>query len=116
MPTPRDTGDPEFAAYAHPDRFVSTAWPAENLGRTPEDRAALEALYTTGDAHLDPAQPTITHCHTGERSSHTWFVLTHLLGLPEVRNYDGSWTERGNPARVPSAVGSEPGAVTGVAR
>lgn len=76
------------------------------------DRAALEALYLTGGARLDPSQPTITYCRIGERSSHTWFVLTHLLGLPDVRNYDGSWTEWGNAVRVPIAVGSEPGEVT----
>ncbi|GAA0298148.1 sulfurtransferase [Kineococcus aurantiacus] len=76
-----------------------------------KDRAALEALYTTGGAHLDPDQPTIAYCRIGERSSHTWFVLTHLLGLPDVRNYDGSWTEWGNAVRVPIAVGAEPGQV-----
>ncbi|WP_432544045.1 sulfurtransferase [Kineococcus sp. SYSU DK002] len=77
-----------------------------------KDRAALEALYTTGGAHLDPTRPTIAYCRIGERSSHTWFVLTHLIGLPDVRNYDGSWTEWGNTVRVPIAVGAEPGGVT----
>ena len=38
----------------------------------------------------------IAYCRIGERSSHTWFVLTHLLGYPNVRNYDGSWTEWGS--------------------
>ena len=50
----------------------------------------------------------VVYCRIGERSSHTWFVLTHLLGLPGVRNYDGSWTEWGNAVRVPVAVGSNP--------
>jgi 3-mercaptopyruvate sulfurtransferase SseA len=43
----------------------------------------------------------------GERSSHTWFVLTHLLGFDTVRNYDGSWTEWGNAVRVPIEVGAK---------
>ncbi|KJR07422.1 sulfurtransferase [Gordonia sihwensis] len=72
-------------------------------------RAELEDVY----AGLDPATPTIAYCRIGERSSHTWFVLTHLLGFENVRNYDGSWTEWGNRVRVPIAVGDEPG--TGVA-
>ena len=51
----------------------------------------------------------IAYCRIGERSSHTWFVLTYLLGYPNVRNYDGSWTEWGNMVRVPIAVGEDPG-------
>src|SRR5947208_9080902 len=54
----------------------------------------------------------IAYCRIGERSSHTWFVLTHLLGYPQVRNYDGSWTEWGNLVRVPIAKGPEPGGLT----
>ncbi|HNM96044.1 MAG TPA: sulfurtransferase, partial [Mycobacterium sp.] len=42
-------------------------------------------------------------------SSHTWFVLTYLLGIPGVRNYDGSWTEWGNTVRVPIVAGEQPG-------
>jgi thiosulfate/3-mercaptopyruvate sulfurtransferase len=53
----------------------------------------------------------IAYCRIGERSSHTWFVLTHLLGYPQVRNYDGSWTEWGNLVRAPVAQGSEPGGI-----
>ena len=44
---------------------------------------------------------SIAYCRIGERSSHTWFVLTYLLGYPNVRNYDGSWTEWGSLVRVP---------------
>ncbi|MCL2532570.1 MAG: rhodanese-like domain-containing protein, partial [Nocardiaceae bacterium] len=55
----------------------------------------------------------IAYCRIGERSSHTWFVLTHLLGYPNVRNYDGSWTEWGNVVRVPIVKGDEPGVVPG---
>ncbi len=62
-------------------------------------REELEQLYKskgiTGDV------PVITYCRIGERSSHTWFVLTYLLGYPDVRNYDGSWTEWGNLVRTP---------------
>src|SRR5205085_2872781 len=43
----------------------------------------------------------IVYCRIGERSSHTWFVLQYLLGYPNVRNYDGSWTEWGNLVGVP---------------
>jgi thiosulfate/3-mercaptopyruvate sulfurtransferase len=54
----------------------------------------------------------ITYCTIGERSSHTWFVLTHLLGYQHVRNYDGAWTEWGNLVGVPVAKGNEPGTLT----
>ena len=70
-------------------------------------RAELDEIY----AGFDPAEPTIAYCRIGERSSHTWFVLTHLLGFDKVRNYDGSWTEWGNRVRVPIVVGDEPGGV-----
>ena len=50
---------------------------------------------------LSPDDDVIAYCRIGERSSHTWFVLRHLLGYPQVRNYDGSWTEWGNDVRVP---------------
>ncbi|GIT80257.1 sulfurtransferase [Leifsonia sp. LS1] len=73
-------------------------------------RADLEAIYL-GDAGLEPGDDVIAYCRIGERSSHTWFVLTHLLGFENVRNYDGSWTEWGSAVRVPIATGSEPGEV-----
>ena len=50
---------------------------------------------------LTKDRPVVTYCRIGERSSHTWFVLTYLLGFPEVENYDGSWTEWGNLVRAP---------------
>ncbi len=75
-------------------------------------RAELEAIYA-GEAGLSPDDDVVVYCRIGERSSHTWFVLTHLLGYPTVRNYDGSWTEWGNTVRVPIATGSEPGRVPG---
>jgi thiosulfate/3-mercaptopyruvate sulfurtransferase len=62
--------------------------------------ADLRALYE-GEIGLKESDDVIAYCRIGERSSHTWFVLTHLLGYPKVRNYDGSWTEYGNAVRVP---------------
>jgi thiosulfate/3-mercaptopyruvate sulfurtransferase len=50
---------------------------------------------------VDPNRSTIAYCRIGERSSHTWFVLSYLLGLKDVRNYDGSWTEYGSVIGVP---------------
>jgi thiosulfate/3-mercaptopyruvate sulfurtransferase len=50
---------------------------------------------------VDAARPTIAYCRIGERSSHTWFVLKYLLGLNDVRNYDGSWTEYGSMVGLP---------------
>nr|WP_274638322.1 sulfurtransferase [Microbacterium bovistercoris] len=71
-------------------------------------RAELEAVYRE-ELGLKDADPIIAYCRIGERSSHTWFVLQHLLGFPDVRNYDGSWTEWGSLVRVPVASGAEPG-------
>jgi len=73
-------------------------------------RAELEGVYLEG-AGLEPGDDVIAYCRIGERSSHTWFVLTHLLGFENVRNYDGSWTEWGSAVRVPITRGAEPGAV-----
>lgn len=68
----------------------------------------LAAIYRD-EAAIGEADDVIAYCRIGERSSHTWFVLTHLLGVPRVRNYDGSWTEWGSAVRVPITTGSEPG-------
>jgi thiosulfate/3-mercaptopyruvate sulfurtransferase len=65
-----------------------------------KSRAELEAIYLT-EQGLAATDDVVAYCRIGERSSHTWFVLTHLLGFPSVRNYDGSWTEWGNAVRVP---------------
>ncbi|MDG6928435.1 MAG: sulfurtransferase [Nitrososphaerota archaeon] len=62
-------------------------------------REELERLYSSRGVTKD--KEVITYCRIGERSSHTWFVLKYLLGYPNVRNYDGSWTEWGNSVRSP---------------
>jgi thiosulfate/3-mercaptopyruvate sulfurtransferase len=69
--------------------------------------ADLKALYEA--AGVDFAKDTIAYCRIGERSAHSWFVLHELLGLDNVRNYDGSWTEYGSLVGVPVALGDEPG-------
>ena len=71
-------------------------------------REELDAIYK-GEAGLTEGDSVIAYCRIGERSSHTWFVLTHLLGFEGVRNYDGSWTEWGNAVRVPIVLGSDAG-------
>ncbi len=72
--------------------------------KTDED---LSTLY--GGAGVDLGKDTIAYCRIGERSAHTWFVLHELLGQPNVKNYDGSWTEYGSLVGVPIATGDEPG-------
>ncbi len=68
---------------------------------------ALRALYAD-QAGVDLGKDTIAYCRIGERSAHTWFVLHELLGQPNVKNYDGSWTEYGSLVGVPIAVGDAP--------
>jgi thiosulfate/3-mercaptopyruvate sulfurtransferase len=72
---------------------------AANEDATFKSAEELKALYEgqgiTGDKDV------IAYCRIGERSSHTWFVLKYLLGYPNVRNYDGSWTEWGNGVGLP---------------
>ncbi|QTX04581.1 sulfurtransferase [Agromyces archimandritae] len=75
-------------------------------------RAELDAIYR-GEAGLADGDEVIAYCRIGERSSHTWFVLKHLLGFDDVRNYDGSWTEWGSAVRVPIVTGPERGEVPG---
>jgi thiosulfate/3-mercaptopyruvate sulfurtransferase len=60
----------------------------------------LRALYFVQNGIVE-AKPTIAYCRIGERSSHSWFVLKYLLGVTDVKNYDGSWTEYGNLVGVP---------------
>lgn len=75
-------------------------------GRLRSD-AELRALLDERGVRLDA--PAITYCRIGERSAHTWFVLHELLGMSEVRNYDGSWTEWGSMVGMPVVLGPDPG-------
>ncbi len=70
-----------------------------------KSRPELEDIYRT-EQGLMPSDDVVVYCRIGERSAHTWFVLTHLLGFERVRNYDGSWTEWGNAVQVPIEVGA----------
>jgi thiosulfate/3-mercaptopyruvate sulfurtransferase len=83
---------------------------AANEDGTFKNVEELNTLYRDG-VGIDGSQPVINYCRIGERSSHTWFVLTHLLGVDGVKNYDGSWTEWGSAVRVPIIKGSEPGSL-----
>jgi thiosulfate/3-mercaptopyruvate sulfurtransferase len=71
--------------------------PADGSFKTAVD---LRAIYE-GEAGLQRDEPVVAYCRIGERSSHTWFVLTYLLGFTNVKNYDGSWTEWGNSVGLP---------------
>ena len=72
---------------------------AANADGTFKSAVELQELYA--NEGITKEKPTIAYCRIGERSSHTWFVLTYLLGFPNVRNYDGSWTEYGSLVNVP---------------
>ena len=90
---------------------ISVPWAkATNEDKSFRSRGELEELYL-GENKLVNGEPVIVYCRIGERSSHTWFVLHYLLGLPNVRNYDGSWTEWGSLVGVPIVQGTEPGKV-----
>ena len=73
---------------------------AANADGSFKNAADLRAIYET-EIGLKSTDDVIAYCRIGERSSHTWFVLTYLLGYPSVKNYDGSWTEWGNSVRLP---------------
>jgi thiosulfate/3-mercaptopyruvate sulfurtransferase len=72
---------------------------AANEDGTFKSREQLEQLY--GSKGITADKDVIAYCRIGERSSHTWFVLKYLIGIPNVRNYDGSWTEWGNSVGLP---------------
>lgn len=72
---------------------------AVNEDGTFKSADALKQLY--GSKGITGDKEVIAYCRIGERSSHTWFVLKYLLGIKDVRNYDGSWTEWGNLIRTP---------------
>ena len=93
----------------HIPTAASVPWArAANEDGTFKSREELEQIYKV-EAGVGESDDVVAYCRIGERSSHTWFVLRHLLGYEKVRNYDGSWTEWGNSVRLPIAVGTEPG-------
>ncbi len=92
----------------HIPTAVNIPWSkAANDDGTFRSDEQLRELYSAAGVDLDGE--TIAYCRIGERSAHTWFVLHELLGVPNVKNYDGSWTEYGSLVGVPIAVGEEPG-------
>jgi thiosulfate/3-mercaptopyruvate sulfurtransferase len=93
----------------HIPTAASIPWSSAILeDETFKDVDALKGIYFDNTG-FNPADDFVAYCRIGERSSHTWFVLKYLLGVKNVRNYDGSWTEWGNLVGVPIATGEEPG-------
>jgi thiosulfate/3-mercaptopyruvate sulfurtransferase len=89
----------------HIPTAVNVPWSkAANEDGTFKSDDELAQLYS--EAGLDTSKDTIAYCRIGERSSHTWFVLHELLGHPDVKNYDGSWTEYGSLIGVPIEKGA----------
>jgi len=94
----------------HVPTAASVPWSkAANDDGTFKSNDELKELYA--EAGFDFSKDTIAYCRIGERSSHTWFALQELLGLENVKNYDGSWTEYGSLVGVPIALGDEPGSL-----
>jgi thiosulfate/3-mercaptopyruvate sulfurtransferase len=117
--SPEEYSGERTTAPAYPEEGALRAGHIPSAASVPWARAAaddatfrtrpeLETIYRDG-AGLTGTEPVIAYCRIGERSSHTWFVLTHLLGLENVRNYDGSWTEWGSAVRVPIVQGTAAG-------
>ena len=109
--SPEEYNGERTSAPAYPEEGALRAGHIPTAASVPWARAAapdgtfktreeLDAIYR-GEAGLQDGDDVIAYCRIGERSSHTWFVLTYLLGYPTVRNYDGSWTEWGNKVRAP---------------
>jgi thiosulfate/3-mercaptopyruvate sulfurtransferase len=85
----------------HVPAAKSVPWKtAANDDGTFKSADELRKIYVENLGYL-PSEPMVVYCRIGERSSHTWFVLTKLLGFSNVKNYDGSWTEWGNRVRSP---------------
>jgi thiosulfate/3-mercaptopyruvate sulfurtransferase len=88
----------------HVPTAINVPWSkAANEDGTFKSDEDLARLYA--EAGLDGEKETIAYCRIGERSSHTWFVLQELLGHPNVKNYDGSWTEYGSLVGAPIELG-----------
>lgn len=107
--------EPEFPGEAahrpgHIPGAVGVPWDsAVDLHGYLEPTEVLRSRYEAAGVRDDV--PIVTYCRIGERSAHTWFVLHELLGHPDVRNYDGSWTEWGSMMRMPIELGPQPGAM-----
>ncbi len=117
--SPEEFSGERTTAPAYPEESTLRAGHIPTAKSVPWGKAAAEdgtfrpldqlnALYRD-EAGLKDGDDVIAYCRIGERSAHTWFVLTHLLGFEGVRNYDGSWTEWGSAVRVPIVTGAEPG-------
>ncbi|WP_207456698.1 sulfurtransferase [Herbiconiux sp. SYSU D00978] len=117
--SPEEFSGQRTTAPAYPEEGALRAGHIPTAQNVPWAKAAAEdgtfkskdeltAVYRDG-AKLGQGDEVIAYCRIGERSSHTWFVLTHLLGYENVKNYDGSWTEWGSAVRVPIVTGDEPG-------
>lgn len=105
--------EPEFPGESaqrpgHIPGAVSVPWDealeADGVLKSDEE---LTRFY--GAAGISTAAETVAYCRIGERSAHTWFVLHEVLGWPEVRNYDGSWTEWGSMVGMPVELGADRG-------
>ncbi|MBT2516021.1 sulfurtransferase [Streptomyces sp. ISL-90] len=121
--SPEEYNGERTTAPAYPEESALRAGHIPTAASVPWARAAagdgsfktrdeLDAIYRT-EVGLTDGDDVIAYCRIGERSSHTWFVLTHLLGFEKVRNYDGSWTEWGSAVRVPIVTGADRGEVPG---
>lgn len=119
--SPEEFSGQRTTAPAYPDEGALRAGHIPSAQNVPWGKAAaddgtfrplseLDAIYRDG-AGLSDGDQVVAYCRIGERSSHTWFVLKHLMGFEDVRNYDGSWTEWGSAVRVPIVQGTEPGEV-----
>ncbi|GAA0995495.1 sulfurtransferase [Subtercola frigoramans] len=117
--SPEEYSGERTTAPAYPEEGALRAGHIPSAHNVPWSKAAAEdgtfkpladlnAIYRD-QLGLTDDDAVVAYCRIGERSSHTWFVLTHLLGFEGVRNYDGSWTEWGSAVRVPIVQGSEPG-------
>jgi thiosulfate/3-mercaptopyruvate sulfurtransferase len=119
--SPEEYSGERTTAPAYPEESALRAGHIPSAKSVPWGRAAapdgtfrqkdeLDAIYR-GEVGLNDGDSVIAYCRIGERSAHTWFVLSHLLGFEGVRNYDGSWTEWGSAVRVPIVTGAAPGDV-----
>ena len=91
------------ARRPHPRREERAVGARRSIPRTARSRppTSCRSIYVRRAGASTGDEPIIAYCRIGERSSHTWFALTYLLGFQNVRNYDGSWTEWGNLVGVP---------------